>query len=134
MVRTRRDHLSGDDGRIFRVDRILTVETSAGRFDRPSVPATALTFVRSAETVDVTLRVPPSGRWVLEAYDVSSSRELGDGALEVVLPVTGELWLAALLVRLGRDAAVVDPAELAGVGRSLAGRLLASYETTPDAS
>lgn len=123
-----RDHRTGDDGRIFRVDRILSVETTPERFDRPSVAVPAMTFVRSADTVDVTLRVPPSGRWILEAYDVVSHRELGGGSLEVVLPVTGELWLAALLVRLGREAAVLEPSSLADVGRSLAGRLLALYD------
>lgn len=128
-----RDHASGDDGRILRVDRILSLETTERRFERPEVATSAVTFVRSVETVDVTMRVPLSGRWVLEAYDVSSSREVGDGALEVVLPVTGELWLAALLVRLGREAVVVDPPGLSGVGRELAGRLLALYEALPEA-
>ena len=126
-----RDHASGDDGRIFRVDRILSLETTDQRFERPSAPTSAVTFVRSSDTVDVTLRVPASGRWVLEAYDVQSYRELGEGALEVVLAVTGEVWLAALLVRLGRDARVLDPAALAGAGCELAGRLLALYEQDP---
>ena len=122
------DHRSGDDGRIFRLDRILSVETTAERFERPSLAVVPATFVRSADTVDVTLRLPPPGRWVLESYDVASHRALDGGSLEVVLPVTGELWLAALLVRLGPGAEVVDPPSHADAGRSLAARLLARYE------
>ena len=43
-----------------------------------------------------------------------------DGGLTVALPVASERWLERLLLRVGPEAEVVAPAELAGVGRAAA--------------
>jgi proteasome accessory factor C len=122
-----RDTLRGDTARIFRVSRIVSAEATEERFERPLHPVRPTAFVRDETTVDVRLRLPASGRWIPEAFDVVSWTELDDGWIDVVLPVTGEMWLAELLVRLGPDAEVVEPSSLADAGRRLAERLLALY-------
>jgi predicted DNA-binding transcriptional regulator YafY len=47
--------------------------------------------------------------------------------LRVRLPVAGERWLARLLLRVGPEASVLDPPELATAGRDAARSLLARY-------
>lgn len=121
------DHSSEDPGRIFRIDRVLAVSTTEDTFERRPSDTTAATFVRTEATVDVELRVPPSGRWVLEAYDVLRSSDLDDGWTELVLPVTGDVWLAELLLRLGPGAIVVEPDGAGDAGRALARRMLDLY-------
>jgi len=122
-----RDHASGDADRPFRVDRVQSVEPTGRRFERPDVLTPVSAFTRSPETIDVTLRIPPTGRWVLETFDPVSFAEDADGGGVVVLAVTGELWLAELLVRLGPEASVLDPPDLADAGRRFAQRLLDRY-------
>ena len=52
----------------------------------------------------------------------------GEQTVDVVIPVSGDAWLAQLLVRLGPEASVVEPASLRDVGRALAAELLALYD------
>jgi len=75
----------------------------------------------------VTLLLPPAAAWVAESYPVASAETRADGWLVVQLAVTSERWLERLLLRVGPEAQVLAPAELADVGRRAAQRLLARY-------
>jgi proteasome accessory factor C len=77
----------------------------------------------------ITLDLTPAARWVADQYPVERSEEIAGGGLRVELAVVAVPWLERLLVRLGPDAALVDPpADLAEVGAHAAARILRRYE------
>ena len=75
----------------------------------------------------VTLRLSPAARWVVERYPVDEVVERRGGAVDATFPVASERWLERLLVRLGPEAEVREPAEWRGLGRDVARRVLARY-------
>lgn len=118
--------------RHFRVDRILSA--------RPVGPATRpesrlrpdererAAFVPGPETREVVLLVPPVASWVAETFPVRGVVARPDGRLEVTLPVSRPPWLARLLLRLGPEAVVLHPPDLASVGREAAAEILTRYQ------
>ena len=52
---------------------------------------------------------------------------MADGRTNVGIGVASTVWFDRLLLRLGPHAEVLDPPELADVGRQAATRLLARY-------
>jgi proteasome accessory factor C len=56
-----------------------------------------------------TIRLAPGAAWVLDHYPVDEVVDAADGWVEARLPVSGDRWLARLLIRLGPDAVLVDP-------------------------
>jgi predicted DNA-binding transcriptional regulator YafY len=64
---------------------------------------------------------------VAEYYATSDVDDRDDGALEVTLPSRHLAWVARLLLRLGPDAEVIDPPELADERRELARQTLSRY-------
>lgn len=117
----------------FRVDRVRSLRRTGETFDAdaygPLPPVGAgFRFSPSPDVQLVTLRLPPSARWVAETYPTESVEELGDGGQRVRLAVTGRPWLERLLLRVGPDAVVESPPELEGVGAEVARRLLVRYE------
>jgi proteasome accessory factor C len=117
--------------RTFRVDRIEAASVTGEPFERrPVTPPTETGwFADSPEVRRVTLVVPASGAWVAEAYPLDEAEPLADGRVRVVLPVVSDRWLARLLLRTGPGTEVLDPPELADVGREAATRLLARYRS-----
>ena len=121
------DHLTGEERR-FRVDRIRRLSVSGETFEPRAVDVRLDgTFTPPASADAVTLELPASARWVVETYPTSSVEELDDGRLRVGLTVLGRPWLERLLLRVGPEAKVVDPPELASVGAEAAARLLERY-------
>ena len=121
------DHLVGET-RQFRVDRIQAVRSTDQPFDRPAEPGPTEAYTRRAGDPVVVLDLDPAAAWVATHHPVDRVEQLGDGRLRVHLPVSEPGWLARLLVRLGPLATVADgPAELTGLGRSTAVRLLGRY-------
>jgi proteasome accessory factor C len=120
------DHTRGEQRR-FRVDRIRSCRTTGQRHDREPVEPPEVAFTPPPDAPLVTLVLPPAGRWVVEAYDPVDADELPDGRLRVVFHLVGERWLERLLLRVGADAAVESPAELADLPRRAARRLLLRY-------
>ncbi|MBO0886061.1 MAG: WYL domain-containing protein [Acidimicrobiales bacterium] len=117
--------------RHFRVDRILSARpvgraTRPGRHQRRDEREHAA-FVPGPETREVVLLVPPTASWVAETFPVQDVVVRSDGRLEVTLPVSRPPWLARLLLRLGPEAVVLHPADLASVGREAAAQILARY-------
>lgn len=121
------DDRSGEE-RTFRIDRILACQTT-GRHAQARevrVPSGDEWFDDLPAMATVTLRVAPAGRWVVERFPVRSVRdhESGDGSLVVEMAVVSEGWLRQVLVRLGRDAAVLAPDEWCDLGARAAAELL----------
>jgi proteasome accessory factor C len=120
--------VAADAERLFRVDRIREVQDLDERFTPHGLRgAGRALYTPTDEDVTVRLRLRPAARWVAEYYAVVDAREVGDGALEVVLPVGRLDWLAGLLLRLGDAAEVAEPAELRERVRDLARRTLDRY-------
>ena len=121
-----------EDVRVFRVDRIDSIEVLDAAFTpRPDASSIAV-FRPSGEDPRVTLDLHPSARWVVEQYPTESIEEATDGHLLVTMAISAVPWLERLLVRLGPAARVVDAdPELAGVGAAAAERILARYGEGP---
>jgi proteasome accessory factor C len=64
---------------------------------------------------------------VAESYPLESQEVLADGWVRVHLTAGGTAWLEKLLLRLGPQARVVTPPELAERTRALACRLAQRY-------
>ena len=113
--------------RMFRMDRIREVGATGERFEpRGLIGQGRDLYTRSAEDVDVRLRLGPRARWVAEYYVVGDAVERG-GTLEVVIPTKDLAWAAKLVLRLGGEARVLEPDELRSMTRELADRTLERY-------
>ncbi|MFT3855763.1 MAG: WYL domain-containing protein [Ilumatobacteraceae bacterium] len=121
------DHRSGQQ-RTFRLDRFESWERT-GETDPPQVVAAPGPddWFQDADLPVAVVRLAGPARWVAERYPVRSRREV-DGALEVELPITSELWLRALLLRLGSHAEVVAPGRWRTLGAAAAADVLGRYE------
>ncbi len=121
------DERSGER-RTFRIDRIEAVEHT-GELGEPEegAPVTVGEWFVDGSLPRVTLRLTAAATWVTERYPVDEVVDAGDALVEARFPVASERWLERLLLRLGRDAEVVDPPEWRRLGRDAASRLLERY-------
>jgi proteasome accessory factor C len=118
--------------RMFRLDQVL----EATMLDLPAeVPDEAESrdvneglFRPSDSDVWVELELAPDARWAAEYYQADSVTELGEGRLRVVLRTSDTSLIRRLALRLGEDAKVVSPPELALEVREAAAAALAHYE------
>ena len=128
LVRVADDGRSGER-RTFRIDRMESIERD--RRARPAVEAgrrrRRRSMVRRRRLPRVTLRLQPAARWVVERYPVDDVVERAGGGVDATFAVASERWLERLLLRLGPDAEVRQPAEWRRLGADVAGRLLARY-------
>jgi proteasome accessory factor C len=121
------DHRS-DAERLFRADRIRSVEPTGERFEPRGLEGAGRSlYTRDAQDVEVRLRLSPEARWVAEYYETTDVEELEAGWLEVALPARRLEWLERLLLRLGPEASVVSPQTLKDRVRELAGRTRKHY-------
>ncbi len=119
---------SSGDHRVFRVDRITSLEPTEEHFEPSDVPTEMVSFHADAALPRVTIDIPAAASWVVEQYPHDAAIDLGDGRTRVTLAVSAEPWLERLLLRLGPEARVVaGPDELADAGARAARRLLARY-------
>ncbi|MHB8466691.1 MAG: helix-turn-helix transcriptional regulator [Acidimicrobiales bacterium] len=100
-------HRAGAD-RLFRVDRVRRVSTLSSTFRTPPRTTEPPVFDPAPGGPVIVLDLEPTAAWVATQYPARAVTELGDGRIRVELDVSGEAWLARLLLRLGRDARVVD--------------------------
>jgi len=116
-----------DAERLFRVDRIRRAALTSASFEpRGLQGAGRALYTPTPQDVPVRLRLRPGARWIAEYFATVDPVER-DGDLEVTLPARQLGWVAHLLLRVGPDAEVVEPAELAEEVRALASRTLARY-------
>jgi proteasome accessory factor C len=84
-------------------------------------------YTPTAGDVPVRLALSPGARWIAEYYATADEREGPNGTFEVTLPTARLGWVAGLLLRVGSDAQVLDPPELADRVRELAARTERGY-------
>jgi proteasome accessory factor C len=96
--------------RTFRVDRIESAEPT-GRTVEVEATSPPERFFDDVDVPRVTIRFGPDARGVLEQYPVDEVVEDDGGWVVARLPVASERWLARLLIRLGPDAVLVEPAD-----------------------
>jgi proteasome accessory factor C len=121
------DH-QADAERLFRADRIRDARETGETFEpRGLMGAGRPLYTRSERDIPVRLLLGPSGRWVAEYYEVESVRPADGGWTEVTLPVKDLPWVAKLVLRLGGEARVLDPPELADMVRRAALSALSLY-------
>jgi proteasome accessory factor C len=121
------DHLA-DAERLFRVDRIRSARETGETFEpRGLLGAGRPLYTRSAGDIPIELVLSPGARWVAEYYETERVVERDEGKLEVTLPAKALPWVAKLILRLGGEATVLGPSELADMVRDTARRTLALY-------
>ena len=117
-----------DAERLFRVDRIRRVEPTGEHFaPRGLEGAGRSLYTPTEEDVSVRLRLAPSARWIAEYYATTSEQERADGSLDITLPARALGWVARLLLRVGKDATVLEPPDLAAQVVTLARTTLERY-------
>ncbi|MEX1218487.1 MAG: WYL domain-containing protein [Acidimicrobiales bacterium] len=114
--------------RIFRIDRIRSVTTTADTFVSPD-PLPAFVLFDSSDSLGIIkLHLRPSARWVVEYYPTESITYQVDGSVVVEIAIGSLPWLERLLLRLGPEAEILEASlGLEAVGQIAARRLLASY-------
>ena len=120
-----------EDVRLFRLDRMLEVHTLDVAAEVPAGTAGRDLddglFRPSPDDPRVVLELGQGARWVADYYPSEALEEIGNGGLRVTLRVRGDAWLHRLLLRLGGQARVVEPASLAAAVRERAAAALANY-------
>ena len=118
--------------RTFRTDRIVRiVELTESATPPPDVgPLPDALFTPSGADRLVTLLLEPRARWVADYYPCESRTESGGGRLTVTLRSRETGWLVRLAMRLGQQATVIGPVELAVAVREQARDALAAYSST----
>jgi proteasome accessory factor C len=106
-----------EDVRLFRMDRVesLTILDEDG-----TPPATAQprdldsgVFTPRAEDQLVRLALGPGAAWVSDYYPTESIERTQDGGAVIALRTADTAWLRRLMWRLGSQATVLEPADLA---------------------
>lgn len=110
--------------RTFRIDRFRSLAPTGETFEPVRKDPPADVFDPGPDAERVVLDLPVEARWVIEAYDTEWSE---DGRLRVTLNVLGTAWLERLLLKVGPEAKVLEPAALRSVGADAAKRLLEAY-------
>jgi predicted DNA-binding transcriptional regulator YafY len=121
-----------DDERVFRVDRMKSVELLDEEAHAPEdVDLSRFASLRIDSGGDgvqeVVLEVAPEAGWVVEHYQIASKEQLGDGWVRIRLNAGGTAWIERLLLSLGTRARIVEPADLAQRVRDLACSLAGRY-------
>lgn len=117
--------------RMFRLDRMREVKS----LDTPATPppdaqrtdlSKGLFQPDELDPVAV-LDLEPAARWVAEYYPVERQQELDEGGLRIWLKYSNNGWLQRLVLRLGGQATLNEPTELAQEVRLRARAALAHY-------
>ena len=122
------DHLAAAE-RLFRADRIRSAKPTGETFEPRGLPGPGRPlYTRSENDIPVRLLLGPPARWVAEYYKTERVKAGEGGAIEVTLPTKDLAWVAKLILRLGGEAKVLEPPELAGMVGDAAQRTLRLYQ------
>jgi len=118
--------------RLFRLDRVERAEVLPEAADPPpqAIPrdlADGL-FQPAPGDLAVTLELSSRARWVADQHPCERVDELPQGRLRVVLRTPDTGWLVRLVVRLGGEAVVLAPVEVADAVQARARAGLAAYD------
>jgi proteasome accessory factor C len=123
-------HCNTADGeRLFRIDRIRSLEVLPSRFEPTDETMEVSIFEPRPDDPRVTLVLEPGATWVPEAFPAESVESLDDGRLRVVLAISAMPWLERLLLRLGPEARIESATGIEGtdVAGEAARRVLGRY-------
>jgi proteasome accessory factor C len=121
------DHLR-DAERVFRVDRIVSVEGTGLSFAPRDLPVPAGTVWEwMIPDREVVVRLPAESDWVLDRYAIAAHVTEPDGTIVCWLSVVSQAWLAGLMLACGSEAEVISPEDLRGISRDRAQALLDRY-------
>jgi proteasome accessory factor C len=84
-------------------------------------------FQPDPEDPEAVLDLTPPARWVAEYYPTEGQEELGNGRLRVRLRFSDPGWLQRLVLRLGGNATLQEPDDVAAAVRARAEAALAQY-------
>lgn len=113
--------------RVFRVDRIRSMEETGERFEaRSSSLQPAVRYTPSDDDVHVVIRLSGPSRWVAEYYPVDILADDSDG-MTIRMSVGDPAVAARLLIRLGSTADLVEGAEVGRATADLRRRIAARY-------
>jgi proteasome accessory factor C len=131
-------HLA-QDRRMFRLDRIKSLDLTEDRFNEPTEAEAELPpplfYVPGPDDITVRIRASTEIAEVLSEWGhafpplpVQSSRDIRGGKRELTFRTSSALeWIEKLLLRFGGDIEVLEPAELGDRVREAAKRMLALY-------
>lgn len=116
--------------RTFRLDRVVRAEVLPVDAQPPPgaapQPGTGV-FHPAPDDLLVTVDLAPRARWVPDYYPCESVTDLPDGGLRVTLRTADARFVQRLVLRLGGDATVVEPPEVAAAVLTEARTALAAY-------
>ncbi len=122
-----------DGVRLFRLDRVVSADVLDVDAEIPEQAETRDlsegVFQPAAEHQLVVLDVGPGARWVADYYPCESAEEIDEpaGGLRLSLRVADPSWLVRLVLRLGPNATLREPATLVAEVRAQAERALSTY-------
>ncbi len=126
-------HKAGDE-RLFRLDRVVSVEPTDEPFDRPA-SFDPVAYPESPwasafdEGLECELDLAGDAGWVADYFVLLGSERRPDGRLRVRLATNELAWVVRLVLRLAPDAEPVSPPELRRAVADAARRDLAGYGT-----
>ena len=78
----------------------------------------------------VTLRVEPAARWIVESYPYISrvNKKINNrNVVDITMSITSEQWLGRMLLRAGNGVKVIKPVEFKNLGKLSAQKVLTRY-------
>ena len=122
-------HLA-DAERVFRVDRIVSVEVLESSYDIRADEGDSIVRYRPSDLdAHVTFTVPSTARWVAEYYPVDAV-DLDDGGQRITMSVSDPLVAGRLLIRLGDAVSDIVGDEVIAAMENLKTRIRARYART----
>jgi proteasome accessory factor C len=116
-----------DDERVFRVDRIASIEVLDEDYEPEDVEHTGPVVYQPSESdARVSFTVGDDAAWVAEYYPVDV-RATDDGRLRVQMAVADPLVAARLLLQLGDEASEIDGEEVVAAMDDLRARIVTRY-------
>ena len=115
--------------RVFRIDRIRSLEALEEFFDPPGETRQPSAFEARSSDPRVVLRLAPGTSWAIEKYPTEEQAVLDSGEIDATMPVSQISRLERLLLQLGTQVELrrADPPVAADQARIAAQRVLARY-------
>ncbi len=114
--------------RVFRIDRIRSLQATGESFAPPDEPPDPLvSYTPGPDDVTAVIRLAPQARWVAEYYPVDVEKDADDGSLTVRFAASEPTVAARLLLRLGEAAELLAGDEVAATLGALRRRIAARY-------
>ncbi|WP_419928715.1 helix-turn-helix transcriptional regulator [Candidatus Poriferisocius sp.] len=115
--------------RVFRIDRIRSLEALDAFFDVPDETQKPAAFEARSSDPRVVLRLAPGTSWAIEKYPTEEQVALDTGEIDATMPVSQISRLERLLLQLGRQAELrsTEPPVAPEQTRIAAQRVMARY-------